>query len=229
MKILLIEDDPTLQAQMRGIALRNKLTLDYAADGQTGFEKAQKGKYDAIMLDLKLPKRYGMNVLDGLRALKVATPILIVSSIANPDEIAKGLNHGADGYLTKPIQEKVLVAHLKNLLRKQIGQRKNLIKCQDLLVNLDSYSVFRSGKQISLAKKEFGILIELIKHKNHVLSREQLFRQVWGETDAPVQSNTIDVHIRMLRDKIDKPFTKTAKNCKELIETVRGFGYVIKD
>jgi DNA-binding response OmpR family regulator len=189
-----------------------------------GLEKAKKGKYDVIVLDLKLPKMYGGSVLDALRALGDATPILVMSSINTPEEIARILNHGADGYLNKPIVEKVFIANLKVLLRRKMSQRKNVIRCNNVIVNLDNYSVFRSGKHIPLAKKEFGILLELVKNKNQVQSRKDLFQKVWGESDAPVNSNTIDVHIRMLRDKIDKPFPGSP-----LIETIRGFGYIIKE
>ncbi len=225
MKILLVEDGASELERLHSFLAEERFTLDTATDGVTAFEKARQRKYDLIILDLMLPKRSGFEVITQLRILNNNVPILILSSRAGVEDRVLGLNLGADDYLVKPYEANELVARVKALLRREGGVRRNMLKCQDVIMNLDNMTVQRGGQRVHLSKKEFGILHEIMRHKNSVVSRDAIIDSVWGERDLPVLSNTIDVHIRTLRHKIEKAFPAKPK----LLKTVRGYGYMISE
>jgi len=222
MRILLIEDDLKLCQIITEAFNLEQFTVDTSLDGNAGFEKAKNRKYDVIVLDIMLPNRSGFEIISGLRSLGIKTPVLIISARTTVQDRVLGLDLGADDYLIKNFSLAELISRVKALYRRQGNEASNIIRCNDLLVNLSNLVVTREGQEITLTKKELGILMQLIKHKNKVVSRENLVEAVWGDKDADVMSNTIDVHIRMLRAKVDKPFKIP------LVQTVRGYGYIIR-
>lgn len=228
MKILIIEDDPKILEIMRDCCRREKFTVESAQDGLSGFNKAKERHYDVIILDVMLPKKSGFEIISGLRALEIHTPILVVSARSMVEDRVLGLDLGADDYLIKNFSSEEFLARIKSLFRRgrlsqSIHQRgNNILRQGDLVVNLSTMQVHRENRPIQLSRKEMGILIELMRRKNKVISREQLIQAIWGERDAEVLSNTIDAHIKTLRAKIDRPFRSN------MIKTVRGFGYMIE-
>ncbi len=222
MKVLIVEDDLKIQALIAEGLTQERFTIDTCNDGEAAFSKAKDRKYDVIVLDIMLPKKSGFEVISGLRAIGIKTPILAISARTTVEDRVLGLDLGADDYLVKNFSLAELVARVKSLMRRKGSEASNLLKCNDLIVNLSSMKVARGGTNIELTKKELGILIELMQKKNSVVDRQTLVEAVWGDRDADVMSNTIDVHIRMLRAKIDKPFGS------DLIKTVRGYGYIIR-
>ena len=224
MRILVVEDDLRLLELLVEILNRAGFTVDTSRDGDDAFEKLRKNKYEVIVLDLMLPKKSGVEVISSARALGNNTPILVVSARSMTEDRVSVLNLGADDYLVKNFSTEELVARIKALMRrKSATKRSNILKCQDLVLNISDMSISRNGKDIYLSKKEAGILIELLRHKNNLVTRKQIIQAVWGERDADILSNTIDVHIRMLRNKVDKPFENT------IIKTIRGRGYIAQE
>ena len=223
MKILVVDDQPKIVEVVATALRREHFAVDTAADGEEGLQKAQKNAYDAIVLDIMMPKKSGFEVISALRITNVQTPILVISSKVLVKERVHSLNLGADDYLIKNFSLEEMVARVKALIRRRHFLRSNVLKCRDVRINLSDLSVKKGEKEIHLSKKEFGILVELVKRKNTVVSRETLLESVWGEHDAEVLSNTVDVHIRTLRGKLRE---KSEKN--PLIKTIRGYGYSIK-
>ncbi len=224
MKVLLVEDENNLLELATQSLEKAGFTVDTATDGQTAFDKAQSISYDLILLDIKLPQKNGFDVIAQMRALGNNTPILVVSNCADVADRVHGLNLGADDYLVKNGAMEELVARCFAVVRRQHHSRRNILKCKDIVINFDDMSVYRGGKLVQLSKKELGILIELVRNKNRIVSRRDIVEKVWGDRDMPVTSNTIDVHIRTLRNKIDRPFGPT----KPVIHTIRGFGYTMR-
>ncbi|MDH3324699.1 MAG: response regulator transcription factor [Candidatus Peregrinibacteria bacterium] len=226
MKVLVVDDDNrVIEIITRSLKAEN-FVVDFALDRKNGFDKAKNNKYDVIVLDIMLGqdgKNSGFDIISGLRALGINTPILIVSSRTLIEDRILGLDLGADDYLIKNFSPAELVARVKALLRRRNVRRSNVLKCGKITINLSNLSVIRNDQQIKLSKKEFGILVELVRRKNTVVTREELIESTWGDSEKSVLSNTIDVHIRSLRGKIDKPFKK------KLIKTIRGYGYTVTD
>ena len=223
MKALVVDDHPAILEMLAKVLRSEKFTVDTAGDGEDAFAKARDRKYDIILLDIMLPKKMGFEVISGLRALGIKTPILVISAKGLVEDRVRGLDLGADDYLIKGFSLEEMVARVKTLVRRKDGKRNNVFRCGDLILDFTNMKVQRHGKDISLSRKEFGILLELIKRKNLVVSRQELVELVWGEADMQVFSNTVDVHIRSLRGKVDGPFDV------KLITTLRGYGYMIKD
>ena len=224
MKALIVDDHPAIVEMLRKVLRSEKFTVDTAVDGEEAFDKAKVGRYDIILLDIMLPKKMGFEVISGLRALGVSTPILVISARGLVEDRVRGLDLGADDYLVKGFSLEEMMARVKNLVRRKEGKRNNVFRCGDIVLDFTNMRVQRQGQDIHLSRKEFGILLELIKRKNVVVSRQELIELVWGESDMQVFSNTVDVHIRLLRDKVERPF-----GGPKLIQTLRGYGYMIKD
>jgi DNA-binding response OmpR family regulator len=225
-KTLLIDDDPRVITLLSKALYRENCTVDTASDGESAFEKAKSNVYDVIVLDLMLPKKNGEEFISSLRALGNNVPILVISAKPLVEDRVNVLNLGADDYLVKNFSLSEFVARVKVLMRRRINRRSNIFRCRDLTVNFSDLSVARRGQSIDLSRKEFGILSELIKHKNEVVTREKIIDSVWGEHDVEIFSNTVDVHIRSLRQKIDNGFDDDEGS---LIETKRGYGYIMRD
>jgi len=225
MKVLIVEDHVSILELIADVLKSEKFIVDTATNGLKGFEKAKSGKYDVIILDLMLEGKHGFEIIAGLRAMEINTPILVISALGFEDDKVKALDLGADDYLVKDFSLNEMKARIKRLIRSRVGKRSNIFKCGDLVVNLSDMSVRRGAKDIQItSRKEFGILVELIKNKNQVVHRKDLLEKVWGERDLAPLSNTIDVHVRTLRKKVDIPFGEPL-----LIKTIRGYGYMMKE
>jgi two-component system copper resistance phosphate regulon response regulator CusR len=221
-RLLVVEDQTKLlQSLERGLREEGYEVLT-ASDGEAAYELAGKNLIDAIVLDLMIPKRDGMDVLRSLRADGFNKPVLILTARDDVDSRVAGLDAGADDYLVKPFSFAELVARLRALIRRDIVSRELSFRADDLEMNLLERSVTRGGVDIDLTRREFELLEFLLRHKNTPVTREMIGRQVWKE-GAGTLTNTIDVYITLLRKKIERP------DRPALIHTVRGVGYMLKD
>ncbi len=216
MRILLAEDDLILGDGLRAGLRQQGFLVDWVRDGQAAERELGSGDYQVAVLDLGLPLKDGLDVLQALRARKIATPVLVLTARdAVPDRI-KGLDLGADDYVLKPVDLFELGARLRSLVRRAHGQTQDVLTCGDLQMNLSARQVTLVGQGVTLSMREFDLLHALMRNVGRILSREQLEQQLysWG---YEVESNTIEVHIHHLRKKLRA----------ELIQTVRGVGYTL--
>jgi len=220
MRLLLVEDDNKVAAFIKKGLEEEYYTVDTAEDGNDGLLMAGGIKYDLIILDRMLPGITGLDLCSQLRAQGIKTPVLMLTAMDSVEDKVKGFESGADDYLTKPFSFSELLARIKALLRRTSDSTSEHV-LDDLRVELLTRRVFRSEKEIILTPKEFALLEYLIRNKGRVLSRTQIIENIWGYDFDPL-TNIVDVHIRSLREKIDK------EHERKLIRTVRGAGYVLK-
>jgi two-component system copper resistance phosphate regulon response regulator CusR len=221
MKVLVIEDDPTVgQFVKRGLE-EARYTVDLVADGEEGEQLAKSQPYDLVVLDLRLPGRSGQQVLRNLRGRGFEKPILVLTAQDAVDAKVETLRAGADDYVTKPFAFEELLARVEALARRPRAIVSPKITVADLEVDLDAREVRRAGQAIELTPKEFLVLEYLARHAGRVLSRTLITEYAWGYHFDP-GTNIVDVVINHLRKKIDAPHDK------KLITTVRGVGYVLK-
>ena len=216
MRILLAEDDTILGDGLRAGLRQLGFSVDWVRDGVAAERELSGGDYAAAVLDLGLPLKDGLDVLQSLRARKINTPILVLTARdAVPDRI-RGLDLGADDYVVKPVDLHELGARLRSLVRRSHGQLQDTLSCGDLLLDPAGRQVTLKGEPVQLSTREFDLLHVLMLNAGRVLSREQLEQQLysWG---YEVESNAIEVHIHHLRRKLNA----------ELIQTVRGVGYTL--
>jgi two-component system, OmpR family, response regulator len=219
--VLLIEDDRNIAGAL-GYALRAQYELTIVTSGTAALKAAQGTPYDLIVLDLNLPDVPGLTVCQQLRSRGIHSPILILSGESQVMTKINLLDAGANDYLTKPFSLGELKARLRALHRQKILHDMSPIaaalKTSDLELDHRTYQAVREGITVPLRRKEFALLEYLMQHAGNVVSREALIRAVWHDR-ADVWTNTVDVHIKYLRDKIDRPFERP------LIQTVHGRGY----
>jgi len=222
MKFLLVEDNARVSQFVRKGLEEAGHTVDHADNGQDGLFLATTEHYDAIILDRMLPGGVdGLAILEAMRRADNATPVLILSALADVDERIRGLKAGGDDYLTKPFAFGELEARLAALLRRShTADAQTALTVGDLSMDLLSRRVTRGGKAIQLQPREFKLLEYLIRHANQVVTRTMLLENVWNYHFDP-QTNVIDVHISNLRQKIDAGFEPA------LLRTVRGAGYML--
>ncbi|MBS1516858.1 MAG: response regulator transcription factor [Bacteroidetes bacterium] len=222
MNILLIEDEKKISEFIRKGLKEQSYNVDAAFDGIKGQQLAVNNDYDLIILDILLPGQNGFAVCARIREEGIKTPVLMLTSMGQTDDKVKGLNTGADDYLTKPFKFEELLARIRALLRRGSQERKIIYKIDDLIMNSAEHTVHRDGKEINLTAKEFALLEYLLINKKRVMSRTQISESVWG-IDFDRESNVVDTYIKLLRQKIDKGFPKP------LIHTVIGVGYVLRE
>lgn len=221
MKVLIIEDDKNLSHLIKK-RLKEEFEVTQAFDAEEGLSYAFYDNYDVIILDLMLPKMSGFQVIESLRNKKIKTPILILSAKENIEDKVKGLELGADDYLTKPFSFPELIARINALIRRSKSiEDISKLKYEDLVIDLLKKEVYRGNKKIDLTAKEFELLKYLVENAERIVTRNMILSHVF-DIDFDIESNIVDVQIHRLRDKIDKGFEK------KLIHTVRGFGYVLK-
>lgn len=218
MKTLLIEDDPSISKVLRVGFVTEGFRIDHAKTGSEGMKLATTGTYDAIVLDLMLPDRTGEEICRHLRAMKNNTPIIILTAVSNTESKVTMLDLGADDYLTKPFEFTELFARIKAQVRKQRIPTEQVIKYEDLQLDIKKREVQREGNIIKLREKEIKILEYMLMHPEHVLTREMILNYVWGP-NVERFTNVVDVHVHHLRDKIDKPYPK------KLFKTINNVGY----
>jgi DNA-binding response OmpR family regulator len=220
MRILVVEDDHRIATSIKKGLEQERMTVDLAFDGPDGYDLAESEDYDLLILDLMLPGMTGMEICTKLRQNKVTTPILILTARGQIEDKVEGLNRGADDYLTKPFAFEELIARIRALVRRPKNIKSEILTIGDLSLNLSSFDVIRHKQNINLSSREFSLLAFLMRHPNQILSKEQIMNHVWSY-ESDILPNTVEVYIRNLRNKIDKPFSYP------LIHTVRGFGYKI--
>lgn len=221
MRLLVIEDEKAISDFLK-ISLENEgFIVDFAEDGEKGSAMARGNDYDLIVLDNILPKKFGIQVCEEIRAAGQNVPILILSVKSATDTKVRLLNAGADDYLTKPFSLEELIARVRALLRRPTQTIGGLLKAGDLIMETNARRVFRGKNEIYLTKKEFALLEYLLRNLGTALSRGMIMEHVW-DMEADPFSNTIESHIMSLRRKID------IKGKKSLVQTIPGIGYKIE-
>ncbi len=221
MKILVIEDDPTVGPFVKRGLEQQRWVVDLVANGDEGEQMAAGGNYDLIILDMRLPGKSGLEVLHGLRARGVERPVLVLTAQDAIDAKVETLRAGADDYVTKPFAFEELLARVEALSRRPRAIVSPALKVADLELNLDTREVSRAGDAIELTPKEYTVLEYLMRHAGKVMSRTLITEYAWGYHFDP-GTNIVDVVINHLRKKID------ASRSPKLIHTIRGVGYVIR-
>lgn len=222
MRLLVVEDERDLNEIITKELIVNGYVVDSCYDGQQAYEYLTLGEYDGAILDVMLPKLDGFGVLKRIRDEGIQTPVLFLTARDTIKDIVRGLDLGADDYISKPFDLDELLARVRVMLRKKVETRENIYRCGDLVVNCNDYSVSRADKPITLSTKEFQLLMFLVRNKGIVVTREQIENNLW-QFDNESNSNVIDVYIRYLRKKIDDGYDK------KMIHTIRGVGYQLKE
>lgn len=221
MRILVAEDERDLNEILCKKLRSEDYCVDGCFDGEEALDYLESVEYDAVVLDIMMPKRNGLQVVEQLRRQGNHTPVLFLTARDSIDDRVTGLDAGADDYLVKPFAFDELLARLRVMTRKHSGERSNLFTIDDLTLDIRSKRVERGGVELKLSAKEYALLEYLIRNKGVVLSRIQIEENIWG-FDYEGSSNIVDVYIRYLRRKIDKDHPV------KLIHTIRGSGYVLK-
>lgn len=220
MRILLVEDEPRVAGFIAKGLREQAYAVDIARDGGEALYLAGVNEYDLVILDVMLPVKDGYAVCREIRASRVRTPVLMLTARDAVEDRVRGLDCGADDYLTKPFDFQELLARLRALSRRSAEVRPETIQIADLALNTASHTAARAGKSIRLTAKEYALLEFLMLNPNRVVNREQIAQHVWDENFDPF-SNIIDVYVRRLRAKIDQGFEPP------LIHTRRGAGYIL--
>jgi two-component system, OmpR family, response regulator len=222
MRALLVEDDATI-ADFVARGLREAgFAVDPMADGETGLDAALRQSYDVAIIDLMLPRRDGLSLIEEMRRRRVTTPVLILSARRSVDDRVRGLQAGGDDYLTKPFAFAELLARVQALVRRSTRSAEPMtLTVGDLTLDLLSRDVTRAGRPIDLRPREFTLLEYLMRNAGRVVSKTMILSHVWEYNFDP-QTNIVDVLVSRLRDKIDRPFEH------KLLHTVRGVGYVLR-
>lgn len=214
MRILLVEDDAAL-GQATQVALRLEgYAVDWLRDGQHADDALRSDSFDAVVLDLGLPRKDGLDVLSALRARGDSTPVLCLTARDTLQDRVSGLDHGADDYLVKPFDLDELNARLRALMRRSAGRAVNWVECGALRMDVAGHQVQLDGQAVDLSAREFAILTTLLESAGRVVSRERLEDSLYG-WDQEISSNALEVHIHHLRKKLGSDW----------IQTVRGAGY----
>lgn len=221
MRILVVEDEEKVASFIRKGLTEERYAVDAAYDGEEGLLFAQMNPYDLIILDLMLPKMDGFKVLEALRADSIATPVLVLTARDNINDKVRGLDLGADDYLTKPFAFAELLARVRALLRRGNPEKSPILKIADLTLDPASRRVERAGQIIDLTAKEYALMEYFMRHQGRVLTRTMIAEHVWDQ-NFDSYTNVIDVYVNYLRKKIDQGFDE------KLIHTVRGAGYVMR-
>jgi heavy metal response regulator len=222
MTILVIEDEVKISRFIKKGLEMEHYTVDAAYTGKEGLEKSEINSYDLIILDIMLPEMDGIEVCRKLRENKVDTPIIMLTARNTVEDRIKGLDSGADDYLTKPFAFGELVARIRALLRREKTVNATKLEVGDLILDPATHEVFRGGKEIALSSKEYRLLDYMLRRPGHVCTRTMIGEHIWGYNFTD-DSNVIDVYISYLRRKIDGGFRN------KLIHTVRDVGYKIQD
>jgi DNA-binding response OmpR family regulator len=220
MNVLIVEDEKRM-AELLSTGLKEEgHTTACAYDGEEGLSLARNYQFDVIILDLMLPKLSGYEVARRLRAEHNATPILVLTARDTVQDVVKGLDMGADDYLTKPFSFEELLARLRAVVRRGISTGPKM-RVADLVLDPSTREVSRGGDAINLTRTEYSLLEKLMRKNGQVVARQSLIESVWG-FDREVEENTLDAFMRLLRNKIDRP------GQPRLIHTSRGVGYYIR-
>ena len=221
MRVLVVEDAKDMNRLIVKTLTRAGYSVDGCYNGEEALDFLAGAEYDAILLDVMMPKLDGYALLEKLRSQGMDTPVLFLTARDAISDRVKGLDLGADDYLVKPFDFEELLARIRAMTRKKSGKKSNVFTLGDLQVDAQSHTVTRGGKGINLLPKEFTILEYMIRNQGTVLSREQLENQIWNY-ERSGSSNNIDVYISKLRKKID------GEGQSRLLHTIRGVGWVLR-
>ncbi len=221
MRILVIEDEKKVAAFVRKGLSEEGYAVDVASDGEVGLAMALDGLHDLIILDIGLPRKNGLQVLEELRRRKIQSPVLLLTVRATIEDKVLGLDSGADDYLAKPFAFQEFLARIRALLRRSVEGAPAVLHYADLTLDPAKHAVFRGGKKIELTSKEFALLHLFLRNPGRVLTRTMILEDIWDYNFDP-GTNVVDVHINYLRKKID------SAGEPGLIQTVRGVGYMLK-
>ena len=217
MKVLVVEDEARIAGFIKKGLEEQGFLVEVCSDGDEGYQLASTQQYDAIVLDIMLPGRDGLSILQNLRKRANGVPVLLLTARTELGERVEGLNLGADDYMTKPFYIEELIARLHALSRRASGERASILQSGPLRVDLLEREVFVDDAAVRLTTREFNLLEYLMRSPGRVLTRTQILEHVWGY-DFDIATNLIDVHIQRLRKKL-------GADASALIETVRGVGY----
>ncbi len=225
MKVLIIEDDPTLNQNIREALAAEDVHSESVFDGMLAERILKKETFDCIIMDINLPGKTGFDLCRDFRAFDTGTPVLMLTAFSELEDKVKGFDCGADDYLTKPFFMRELILRVQSLMKRSgngtsTSQKNAVITAGDITIHPAQKQVFRQGKEIPLTPREYQILIKLCENKGEVLSKADLIKEIWG-TSFDTNTNTVEVYINFLRNKVDKPFGKSS------IKTKVGYGYYL--
>lgn len=222
MRILVAEDEKDLNRLIEKKLAKSGYGVDTAFDGEEALDYVDFAEYDAIILDVMMPKKDGFTVIKEMRSRGISTPVIFLTARDSIEDRVAGLDLGANDYLVKPFSFDELMARVRAMTRMKYGASENVLSVDGLSLNCSTHEVTRDGKGITLSAKEYAMLEFMMRNAGIVLSREKLENHVWNY-DYEGGTNLVDVYVSYLRKKVDGGFDK------KLIKTVRGFGYVISD
>lgn len=221
MKILLVEDEIGIVDFLKQGLEEEMYSVDVALEGEKGYNLALSEKYDLLILDWMLPQKSGIEICKSLREAKINTPIIFLTAKDTIQETVEGLEAGANDYIKKPFSFDELLVRIKVQLRSKPIEPK-VLSLGDIIIDTDAFKVLNNGLDVSLTKKEFDLLVMLIKNKGKVCKRKDIIKTVW-EIHFDYDTSVIDVYINSLRKKIK------SKESESFIETIRGVGYMVKE
>lgn len=221
MRVLVIEDEAKVGSFIRRALEEESYAVDLCPDGEKGLDFALTGTYDLIILDLMLPGLPGLDILKKIRKEKIQTPVLILTARTQVEQKVRGLDAGADDYLTKPFAIEELLARVRALRRRGTGEAAGVLQVEDLILDPATREVTRGGQRVELTAKEYALLEYMMRNAGRVLTRPMIAEHVWN-LDFDTFTNVIDVYVNYLRNKIDRG------RDRKLIQTVRGSGYVLR-
>lgn len=224
-RILLIEDDPNINQNIREALSAENYEVESVYDGLLGERLLKKNEYDCVILDVNLPGRTGYELCRDYRKHNITTPVLMLTAFDEIEDKVQGFESGADDYLTKPFYTQELILRIQSLMRRVASPKSDLstpLVSGDLVIYQGNKKVLRNNTEILLTPREYQILVRLVLSKGEIVTKKELIDEIWGRAfDA--NTNTIEVYINFLRKKIDKPFGKDS------IRTKIGFGYYFEN
>lgn len=219
MRILIIEDEHKIARAIKRALEQESYAVDVSFDGDDGYAMATTEPYDAMIIDQMLPGNYnGLDIIREVREQKIHTPILMLTALGRTADKTAGLDSGADDYMVKPFAIEELLARIRALLRRPAEQQSSVLSIGSLKLDTVNYAVSHGKTTVNLTTREYGLLEYFMRNQNRVLTKDTIIAHVW-DYDADILPNTVEVYVKYLRAKIDKPFGT------DYLKTVRGFGY----
>lgn len=226
-KILIIEDDPDLNRNIKEAFNEEQIETDVAFDGLIAEKFLKKGNYDCVILDINLPGKNGYDICSDFRIYNTSTPVLMLTAFDELEDKVQGFNSGTDDYLTKPFYMKELILRVQALIKRRnaeniLPENNEVVTFDDIVIHPKTTKVLRQGTELTLTAREYQILLRLVQAKGELVLKRDLIKEIWG-TSFDANTNTIEVYINFLRKKVDKPFSKDS------IKTKVGFGYYLEE
>lgn len=222
MRVLFVEDDSDIVRFVRKGLQESYFAVDVAYDGEEGLYLALNERYDLLLLDIMLPKRDGIDILNTVREKGIETPAIFLTAKDAESDIVSGLEIGADDYMVKPFSINELLARVRAILRRSRGESASELKVGDLRMDLRTHKIFRGSRRIDLTPKEYALLEYLMRNEGQIVTRTMISESIW-DYHFDSLTNVIDVHVYHLRNKIDRSFDH------KLIHTIKGVGYVLEE